>query len=193
MLKAYETGFSTLLLLLAGTLPVSFRGTQYKFPVAIWIPTTYPREPPMVYVTPTHDMVVRVGQHVTLEGRVYHHYLAHWLEAWDVSTPGFGVDGTRAYQGIHRDLLFSTSCPFYEMSLQLNLPSNTSNRRYRRSLHNHICLRHRRCLHYHRGSAPLQLKAWLLPVQQPRNPRHLLQNQGKCLLNSSSSSSSRPL
>ena len=31
-------------------------------------------------------MVVRVGQHVTLEGRVYHHYLAHWLEAWDRST-----------------------------------------------------------------------------------------------------------
>lgn len=39
----------------------------------------------MVYVTPTHDMAVRVGQHVTLEGRVYHHYLAHWSEAWDVS------------------------------------------------------------------------------------------------------------
>jgi hypothetical protein len=30
-------------------------------------------------------MAVRVGQHVTLEGRVYHHYLAHWAEAWDVS------------------------------------------------------------------------------------------------------------
>lgn len=82
---AYETGFSTLLLLIAGTIPVPFRGTLYKFPVALWIPTTYPREPPMVYVTPTNDMVVRVGQHVTLEGRVYHHYLAHWLEAWDVS------------------------------------------------------------------------------------------------------------
>lgn len=40
----------------------------------------------MVYVTPTQDMAVRVGQHVTLEGRVYHHYLAHWAEAWDVST-----------------------------------------------------------------------------------------------------------
>lgn len=39
----------------------------------------------MVYVTPTQDMAVRVGQHVTLEGRVYHHYLAHWSEAWDVS------------------------------------------------------------------------------------------------------------
>jgi ESCRT-I complex subunit TSG101 len=30
-------------------------------------------------------MAVRVGQHVTLEGQVYHHYLAHWAEAWDVS------------------------------------------------------------------------------------------------------------
>ncbi|OJJ80085.1 putative endosomal sorting complex protein TSG101 [Aspergillus glaucus CBS 516.65] len=82
----YETGFSTLLLLIAGTIPVPFRGTLYKFPVVLWIPTTYPHEPPMVYVTPTNDMVVRVGQHVTLEGRVYHHYLAHWLEAWDRST-----------------------------------------------------------------------------------------------------------
>jgi hypothetical protein len=26
-----------------------------------------------------------IGQHVTLEGQVYHHYLAHWAEAWDVS------------------------------------------------------------------------------------------------------------
>lgn len=82
---AYENGFSALLLHLVGTLPVVFRGNTYRFPVALWIPNTYPREPPMVYVTPPQDMVVRVGQHVTLEGRVYHHYLAHWAEAWDVS------------------------------------------------------------------------------------------------------------
>ncbi|KAF4216806.1 hypothetical protein CNMCM8980_007362 [Aspergillus fumigatiaffinis] len=81
----YETGFSALLLHLTGTIPVSFRGTVYKFPIALWIPNTYPREPPMAYVTPTQDMAVRVGQHVTLEGRVYHHYLAHWAEAWDRS------------------------------------------------------------------------------------------------------------
>jgi ESCRT-I complex subunit TSG101 len=67
-----------------GTLPVVFRGTTYRFPIAMWIPNTYPRDPPIVYVTPTQDMAVRVGQHVTLEGRVYHHYLAHWAEAWDV-------------------------------------------------------------------------------------------------------------
>ncbi|KAJ5730481.1 uncharacterized protein N7483_004989 [Penicillium malachiteum] len=82
----YENGFSALLLHLVGTLPVVFRGTTYRFPVALWIPNTYPREPPMVYVTPPQDMTVRSGQHVTLEGRVYHHYLAHWAEAWDRST-----------------------------------------------------------------------------------------------------------
>ncbi|KAJ5475688.1 hypothetical protein N7539_007975 [Penicillium diatomitis] len=81
----YENGFSALLLHLVGTVPVSFRGTTYRFPVALWIPNTYPREPPMVYVTPTQDMAIRVGQHVTLEGRVYHHYLAHWAESWDRS------------------------------------------------------------------------------------------------------------
>ncbi|KAL4737735.1 UEV domain-containing protein [Aspergillus similis] len=82
----YENGFSALLLQLSGTLPVTFRGTVYKFPIALWIPNTYPREPPIVYVKPTQDMVVRVGQHVTLEGRVYHHYLAHWAGAWERSS-----------------------------------------------------------------------------------------------------------
>ncbi|GCB19753.1 tumor susceptibility gene 101 protein [Aspergillus awamori] len=82
----YENGFSALLLQLTGTLPVTFRGTVYKFPITLWIPNTYPREPPLVYVTPTQDMAVRVGQHVTLEGRVYHHYLAHWAEAWERSS-----------------------------------------------------------------------------------------------------------
>ena len=82
---AFENGFSALLLRLVGTLPVSFRGSVYKFPVSLWIPNVYPHEPPIVYVTPAQDMAVRIGQHVTLEGRVYHHYLAHWVEAWDVS------------------------------------------------------------------------------------------------------------
>ncbi|KXG46612.1 Steadiness box [Penicillium griseofulvum] len=82
----YETGFSALLLHLVGTLPVTFRGTTYRFPIALWIPNTYPRDPPIAYVTPTQEMTVRVGQHVTLEGQVYHHYLAHWAEAWERST-----------------------------------------------------------------------------------------------------------
>ena len=68
-----------------GTVPVTFRGTTYMFPIALWIPYSYPQEAPLVYVTPTEQMVVRPGQHVSGEGRVYHHHLAHWGDAWDVS------------------------------------------------------------------------------------------------------------
>ncbi|OJD18703.1 hypothetical protein AJ78_01318 [Emergomyces pasteurianus Ep9510] len=82
----YENGTPALLLHVAGTLPVTFRGAVYRFPITIWVPKAYPRESPMVYVTPTQDMLVRPGQHVSGEGRVYHHYLAHWSEAWDRST-----------------------------------------------------------------------------------------------------------
>ncbi|KAI9835039.1 MAG: hypothetical protein M1819_002591 [Sarea resinae] len=82
---AYEHGAPALLLLLSGTIPVTFRGTVYKFPIAIWIPHAYPREPPMVFVTPTTGMAVRPGQHVSIEGRIYHPYLAQWAELWDRS------------------------------------------------------------------------------------------------------------
>lgn len=84
-LVAYEDGAAALLLNLSGTLPVSFRGVTYRFPITVWIPATYPGDPPFVYVTPTQDMVVRPGQHVSGEGRVYHHYLAHWAEGSNVS------------------------------------------------------------------------------------------------------------
>ncbi|KAK2827860.1 hypothetical protein FQN49_007269 [Arthroderma sp. PD_2] len=82
----YENGASALLLHLTGTLPVNFRGAVYRFPIAIWIPNAYPNACPMVYVTPTPDMLVRPGQHVSGDGRIYHHYLAHWVEARDRST-----------------------------------------------------------------------------------------------------------
>ncbi|KAI8942952.1 hypothetical protein NX059_000991 [Plenodomus lindquistii] len=82
----YENGASALLLLLSGTLPVTFRGATYGFPVAMWVPYGYPREPPIVYITPSPDMVVRPGQHVGGDGRVYHPYLAQWAQYWDKST-----------------------------------------------------------------------------------------------------------
>ncbi|KAF3010061.1 hypothetical protein E8E13_011556 [Curvularia kusanoi] len=82
----YENGASHLLLNLSGTLPVTFRGTTYGFPVAIWVPYAYPREPPIVFVKPDKDMIVRPGQHVSGDGRVYHPYLAQWAKYWDKST-----------------------------------------------------------------------------------------------------------
>ena len=42
----------------------------------------------MCYVTPTEDMIIRPGQHVAGDGRIYHPYLAHWKEHWEVSPMG---------------------------------------------------------------------------------------------------------
>lgn len=81
---ASPDGASALLVHLSGTLPVNFRGSTYRFPLSIWIPHRYPREPPIIYVTPTESMVIRPGQHVDQQGQVYHPYLVGWQQFWDV-------------------------------------------------------------------------------------------------------------
>ncbi|KAL8673813.1 MAG: hypothetical protein Q9168_001778 [Polycauliona sp. 1 TL-2023] len=45
-------------------------------------PTKYPRTAPVAFVTPTKNMAVRAGQYVSVEGRVYHPYLAGWKQDW---------------------------------------------------------------------------------------------------------------
>ncbi|KAK4142653.1 protein ELC [Dichotomopilus funicola] len=82
----FPNGSSALLVHLSGTIPVLFRGATYRFPVSIWVPHAYPREPPLVYVTPTDTMMVRPGQHVDPQGQVYHPYLVGWSTFWDKST-----------------------------------------------------------------------------------------------------------
>ncbi|KXH31731.1 UEV domain-containing protein [Colletotrichum nymphaeae SA-01] len=82
----YDNGSSALLLRLSGTIPVMFRGTTYRFPISVWVPHAYPREAPLVYVTPTESMMVRPGQHVDPQGQVYHPYLVGWAAFWDKST-----------------------------------------------------------------------------------------------------------
>lgn len=39
----------------------------------------------MVHVIPKPDMRVRPGQHVSVEGRLYHPYMAQWGSHWEVS------------------------------------------------------------------------------------------------------------
>ncbi|KAI1389312.1 UEV-domain-containing protein [Hypoxylon trugodes] len=82
----FDNGVSALLLHLSGTIPVIFRGTTYRFPISLWIPHAYPREAPLGYVTPTESMMVRPGQHVDPQGRIYHPYLVGWAEFWDKSS-----------------------------------------------------------------------------------------------------------
>ncbi|KAI4235875.1 MAG: hypothetical protein L6R40_006339 [Gallowayella cf. fulva] len=76
----YENGYPALLLNIVGTLPVLFRGSTYMFPVSLWVPQEYPRTAPIIFVTPTKTMAVRAGQYVSVEGRVYHPYLAAWRD-----------------------------------------------------------------------------------------------------------------
>ncbi|KIW00235.1 hypothetical protein, variant [Verruconis gallopava] len=83
---AYEHGTSALLLLLAGTIPVEFRGQVFHFPIHLWIPHAYPREAPIGFVVPNETMLVRPGQHVSGEGKIYHPYLAKWSGFWDKSS-----------------------------------------------------------------------------------------------------------
>ncbi|ORY56384.1 UEV domain-containing protein [Pseudomassariella vexata] len=82
----FDNGVSALLVHVSGTIPVVFRGTTYRFPISLWVPHSYPREAPIAYVTPTENMVVRPGQHIDPQGRIYHPYLVGWVEFWDKSS-----------------------------------------------------------------------------------------------------------
>ncbi|KIW93665.1 uncharacterized protein Z519_06270 [Cladophialophora bantiana CBS 173.52] len=81
----FENGAPALLLQFKGTIPVNFRGNTYRFPIALWVPHAYPYEAPMCYVAPTEEMMIRPGQHVGGDGKIYHPYLAHWREHWERS------------------------------------------------------------------------------------------------------------
>ncbi|KAF8251151.1 UEV-domain-containing protein [Wilcoxina mikolae CBS 423.85] len=81
----HENGKSELLVHLFGTLPVIFRGAPYNIPISIYVPHQYPRQPPIAFVTPAKDMMIRPGNHVDLAGKCYHPYLANWVNYADRS------------------------------------------------------------------------------------------------------------
>jgi len=67
------------LLCLVGTIPILFKGQSYNIPVKIWVPKEFPMAPPMSYVTPTSDMVIRDNhKHVDKNGFCYLQYLSEW-------------------------------------------------------------------------------------------------------------------
>ncbi|KAI0748040.1 UEV domain-containing protein [Daedaleopsis nitida] len=74
----YDDGRTQLLLCLHGLLPIAFRGAAYHIPIALWIPRDYPRNPPIAYVVPTADMLIRAGPDMDVSGRCLPHYLRNW-------------------------------------------------------------------------------------------------------------------
>ena len=81
-----NVGQSSLLLQLKGTIPINYRNATYNIPVEIWIEKSYPREVPMVYVSPTKEMLVRKTDAVELDGRVGSEYVRQWNRKWEVSS-----------------------------------------------------------------------------------------------------------
>jgi len=67
------------MLLLEGTLPISYKSAVYHIPINLWVHPNYPFSPPICYVVPTPNMAIRPKhQHVDASGFCYHPYLNQW-------------------------------------------------------------------------------------------------------------------
>ncbi|XP_041132506.1 ubiquitin-conjugating enzyme E2 variant 3 [Polyodon spathula] len=66
------------LLKLTGTVQVKYQGRSYNMPIQLWLLDSHPFTPPMCFLMPTPNMVVRVGRHVDARGRIYLPYLQNW-------------------------------------------------------------------------------------------------------------------
>jgi UEV domain len=76
--SAHDDGRTQLLLCVHGLVPVLFRQVSYNIPIAIWITKDYPLQPPIVYVVPTSDMLVKAGKFVDVSGRINIEYIQQW-------------------------------------------------------------------------------------------------------------------
>ncbi|WAR53509.1 hypothetical protein PtB15_3B17 [Puccinia triticina] len=74
----FDDGRTALLVSLTGTIPVHYRALRYNIPIAIWLPFEFPGEPPIIYLTPTNDMVIRKGTHVEPGGKCIAGYFDSW-------------------------------------------------------------------------------------------------------------------
>ncbi|XP_022746597.1 protein ELC-like [Durio zibethinus] len=76
----HNDGRSVNLLQADGTIPMPFQGVTYNIPIIIWLMESYPRHPPVVYVNPTRDMIIkRPHPHVSPSGLVSITYLQNWI------------------------------------------------------------------------------------------------------------------
>jgi len=81
---AYDDGRSQLLLCVHGLLPIAYRQAGYHIPIAIWLTRQYPREPPLAFVVPTSDMLVKSSQFVDVSGLCRIEYIINWERKYEV-------------------------------------------------------------------------------------------------------------
>ena len=121
-------------LVLSGTLPMTYRGVTYNLPIDMFLPPPYPSRPPTVFVRPVASMAIRENhRHVGLDGQVYLPYLHEWrpethdlseLAVWMSST--FGSDPP-CYAKPTRQAASSNKPPSFASSVTSSYNSSTSN------------------------------------------------------------------
>ncbi|OTF73234.1 tumor susceptibility gene 101-like protein [Euroglyphus maynei] len=72
------TGIKRDLIVLRGTIPITYRKNVYNIPISIWVLDNHPESAPICWVNPTKDMTIKVSEHVDQQGRVYLPYLSNW-------------------------------------------------------------------------------------------------------------------
>ncbi|KAK7891733.1 hypothetical protein WMY93_023696 [Mugilogobius chulae] len=66
------------LLKLIGNIPVKYEGRTYNFPIQLWLIDSFPFTPPICFLRPTSNMVIREGKHVDAKGRIHLPGLHNW-------------------------------------------------------------------------------------------------------------------
>lgn len=76
----HNDGRTSNLLQAEGTIPMYYQDVKYNIPITMWLLETYPRQPPLVFVTPTRDMIIKPRHaNVDASGMVNSPYIQHWV------------------------------------------------------------------------------------------------------------------
>jgi len=77
---------------------------KYNIPVRLWLPEGYPRAPPLAYVVPTPEMIIK-PQHsfVDPSGRVHSSYVRNWTAPRCAARAARGGLGVVGFCRVHCD------------------------------------------------------------------------------------------
>ncbi|KAF8478455.1 UEV domain-containing protein [Russula ochroleuca] len=114
----YDDGRTQLLLCIHGLLPIDYRQASYHIPIAIWITRQYPREPPLAFVVPTSEMLVKPSKHVDVSGLCRMDYIGNWEKKYE------GCDLQSLVQAMKR--YFSNEPPVYSKPKPQSGPTGSS-------------------------------------------------------------------
>merc|ERR1712157_192980 len=100
-----------------GTIVMTYRNKQYNIPLDIYLPPQYPIRPPINFVRPVENMVIKDNhRHVGSDGMVYMPYLHTWNQS----------NHTLTDMVSSMSLLFGTDPPVFSRRSNNQQSTNTS-------------------------------------------------------------------